>query len=180
MLSKENNFAFIDAANLHKASMDLGWSLDYKRLRIWLRERHAITTAYLFIGLVPKYKGLYTRLQEFGFTLVFKETTCDEHGKVKGNCDADLVLATARGVYENHFDRAMLVSSDGDYASLVVFLQEKNKLKLVLSPGNKCSILLRRTNAPVTYLRDLKTLVERSKKEKAPDADRTAQGPSSW
>lgn len=32
-----NNIAYIDAANLHKGLANLGWRLDYKRFRVWLR-----------------------------------------------------------------------------------------------------------------------------------------------
>ncbi len=45
-------------------------------------------------------------------------------------------------------------------------------------PKEKCSILLKRTNVPITYLNDIRPLVE-SHKEKAPGADGTAQGSSS-
>src|SRR3989344_1829915 len=127
----QNNFAYIDGANLHKGIADLGWKLDYKRFRLWLNNKYQIKRAYLFLGLVPRYKDLYTHLQEVGYTLVFKETTYDGQGKIKGNCDADLVLAAVRDSYENEFGRAVLVSSDGDYAGLVRFLQEKKKLAAI-------------------------------------------------
>ena len=152
MTKKENNFAYIDGANLHKGVTDLGWKLDYKRLRLWLSNKYQIQRAYLFLGLIPKYKDLYTHLQEVGFTLIFKETIYDGEGKVKGNCDADLVLRTACDAYENTFDKAVIISSDGDYSSLIKFLQEKNKLLAILSPSNHCSVLLKRTNARITYL----------------------------
>ncbi|MBU2579244.1 NYN domain-containing protein [Patescibacteria group bacterium] len=117
-----------------------------------------IKNAYIFIGLIPKYKELYKYLQECGFILIFKEVVYDGDGKAKGNCDADLVLQATRDVYENKFNKAIIVSSDGDYAGLIKFLQEKNKLKIILSPSNqkKCSILLKRTNASITYLNDVK------------------------
>jgi hypothetical protein len=75
MTPKQNNYAYIDGANLHKGVGDLGWELDYARFRVWLKHKYDIQTAYLFIGLIPKYKDLYTHLQEVGFTLIFKETT---------------------------------------------------------------------------------------------------------
>lgn len=158
--SNANNFAYIDGANLHKGTAELGWKVNYPRFRTWLSEKYSITRAYIFIGLVPKYKDLYTHLQEAGFTLVFKETTYDGDGKVKGNCDADLVLCSVRDSYEGAFDHAVLISSDGDYASLVKFLQGKDKLKAILSPSNHCSILLKRTNAPITYLDQIKRRIQ--------------------
>jgi len=152
MITEENNFAYIDGANLHKGVADLGWELDYKRLRLWLSSKYNVKRAYLFLGLIARYKDLYTYLQEVGFTLVFKETIYDGDGRAKGNCDADLVLRTVCDTYENAFDKAVIVSSDGDYASLVKFLQEKNKLLVILSPSNHCSVLLKRTDARITYL----------------------------
>lgn len=160
MIQEENNFAYIDGANLHKGVLELGWRLNYARFRVWLTEKYGVKRAYLFIGLVPKYKDLYTRLQEAGFTLVFKETTLDDQGRVKGNCDADLVLQAARDFYEKHFEQAVLVSSDGDYASLVKFLYENNKMRAILSPSNKCSVLLKRTDAPIAYLSEQKSLLK--------------------
>jgi uncharacterized LabA/DUF88 family protein len=164
MNKKENNFAYIDGANLYNGINGLGWKLDYRRFRIWLKDKYSIERAYLFIGLVGKHKDLYTFLQEAGFTLIFKETICDGDGKVKGNCDADLVLRAVSDAYENNCKKSLIVSSDGDYASLVSFLLGKNKLKAVLSPNNKSSVLLRRTNAPIVYLNDKKKNLEYKRK----------------
>lgn len=157
----EGNFAYIDGANLYKGVADLGWELDYKRFRLWLNNKYKIKRAYLFLGLVPKYKDSYTHLQEVGFTLVFKETTYDGDGKANGNCDADLVLRTVCDTYENNFDKAIIISSDGDYASLIKFLQEKNKLLAIVSPSNHCSVLLKRTDAKILYLDWVKSKMNR-------------------
>ena len=156
MKNQANNSAYIDGANLHKGIASSGWRLDYKRFRVWLSEKYTIRAAYLFIGLIPKYKELYKSLQEFGFTLVFKEVIYDGDGKPKGNCDADLVLQAGRDTYENKMDKALIVASDGDYAGLVKFLQEKQKLLGILSPREKekCSILLKRTGAKIAYIGD--------------------------
>lgn len=152
MINKENNFAYIDGANLYKGIADLEWKLDYKRFRIWLKDKYGIETAYLFIGLVPENKDLYTKLQEVGYVLVYKEITYDGAGKVKGNCDADLVLKAVVDFYENKFDKAVLVSNGGDYAGLVKFLKEKDVFRSIISPSNKCSFLLRKLNVPLVYL----------------------------
>ncbi len=171
----KNNYAYINGANLHKALTDLGWVLDYKRFRVWLNEKYSISRAYIFIGLIAKYKDLYTYLQECGFTFLFKEVVYNGSGKAKGNCDADLVLQAVRDSYENKFQKAVLVSGDGDYASLVKFLLGEDRLLAILSPGpeKKCSILLKRTLAKITYLNDQRSILE-AQKEKAPDADKTA------
>ena len=173
-IKKENNFAYIDGANLYKGIKSLGWRLDYKRFRIWLSEKYDVATAYLFIGLIPKHKEIYNFLQECGFILIFKEVVYDGDGRAKGNCDADLVLQAAKDFYEKKFESAIIVASDGDYASLITFLNGNKKIRAILSPGNekKCSILLKRTNVKIVYLNDKKSTLQLIKK--APDADRTA------
>ena len=175
MISKENNFAYIDGANLYKGIESSGWHLDYHRFRVWLSEKYSVKRAYIFLGLIPRYKELYKYLQEAEFVLVFKEVVYNDQGEPKGNCDADLVLQAARDAYENKFDKAVLVSSDGDYASLVKFLLNREKFYIVLSthPKDKCSILLKRTGAKISYINEQRSHLELSQKEKAPAGDKT-------
>lgn len=154
-------YAYIDGANLHTSIKKLGWNLNYKRFFVWLKEKYKVDTAYLFIGFIPKYKELYSSLQKTGYVLIFKEVVYDAEGKAKGNCDADLVLRVVCDVFESDVKKIILITSDGDYASLVKFLQEKNKMEIILSPANKdrCSILLKRTNAKISYLNDQKRIL---------------------
>jgi len=166
MKKRENNFAYIDGANLYNGSKSLGWKLDYRRFRIWLKDKYSVERAYIFIGLVGKNSGLYKFLQEAGYTLVFKETVSDSDGKIKGNCDAGLVLNAVCDAYENNCDKEIIISSDGDYAGLVKFLAEKNKLRVLISPSvsKKCSILLKRTTVPIAYIDDQKHILELKRK----------------
>lgn len=170
-----NNFAYIDAANLHSALKGYDWQFDYGRFRVWLTEKYGVTRAYLFIGWITKYEDRYTELQEMGYVLVFKQVIYDNKGKPKGNCDADLVLRAARDVFETKFENAVLVSSDGDYDGLVKFLLEKKKMEVVLSPSprKKCSVLLRRTDARISYISEQSAKLS-IQKEKAPDKDETS------
>lgn len=139
-----NNFAFIDGQNLNLGIQELGWKLDFSRFRKYLKEKYAIKTAYYFIGYVSGNQDLYSQLQKAGYILVFKPTVPDNDGKIKGNIDADLVLQAMIDFSE--YDKAVIVSSDGDYYSLVKYLYQKNKLRCVLSPYNKtCSSLLKKS-----------------------------------
>ena len=150
--------AYIDGANLHKGVESSAWKLDYKKFRSWIRQKFNVADAHLFIGLMPKHATLYTSLQDIGYKLVFKEVVYDGQGKVKGNCDADLVLQATRDFYENALTAVILVSSDGDYASLVRFWLEKGVNCTIVSPApiRKCSILLKKTGVPIVYLEDVK------------------------
>ena len=156
----KKTYAFVDGANLHKGVDDQGWAVNYRRFRTWLFEKLKVQKAFLFIGLVPGNSRLYTSLQEAGFILIFKPTITNVDGKVKGNCDADMVLTIVSGAYEKKFDKAVLVTSDGDFYSTVEFLQKRKMLTRIVSPSLKCSILLKRTNASITYIGEIKNLVE--------------------
>ncbi len=56
----------------------------------------------------------------------------------------------------------MIVTSDGDYAGLVKFLNEAKKLITLLSPREEkhCSILLKRTNSKIAYINDQKSILQ--------------------
>lgn len=156
------SIAYIDAANLDRALRDLQWKLDYKKFRVWLKDKYKIERAYIFIGLIPKYKDLYTYFQESGFTLVFKEVVYQGSGIPKGNCDTDLIMQAIDDAYEGGLNKAFLVSSDGDYAPLVKKLQNREQFLGILSPApaKKCSILLKRTGSPIAYIDDQRNLLE--------------------
>ena len=163
MNQPSSHIAYIDGANLHKGIQTLGWKLSYLRFRSWIRQKYSITTAHLFIGLMPKHADLYTVLQTAGYQLVFKEVVYDGDGKAKGNCDADLVLQATRDCFEKNVRQAVLVSSDGDYAPLIRLWQEKHIPCVILSPAplKKCSWLLRKTNAPIVCLNDVRDKISR-------------------
>ena len=66
------------------------------------------------------------------------------------------LLIEAKMYFEAGIAGAILVSSDGDYAPLVRFYQEKGIPITIVSPApiKKCSWLLRKTNAPIVCLSD--------------------------
>ncbi|OGE76429.1 MAG: hypothetical protein A3C85_00860 [Candidatus Doudnabacteria bacterium RIFCSPHIGHO2_02_FULL_48_21] len=143
MQKKQNNFVFIDGQNLNLGIKNLGWKLDYGRFRKYLAEKYAVTTAYYFIGYMPGNQPLYSVLQKAGYVLVFKPTIPDSDGNVKGNIDADLVLQAM--IDFPTYDEAMIVTSDGDFYSLVKHLYQNHKLLCVMSPYIRtCSSLLKK------------------------------------
>lgn len=106
---------------------------------------------------------LYEEIQNSGFVLVFREHNPAMLGKKKGNVDADLVLQAM--IDYSHYDRAMLVSSDGDFYSLTRYLYDNNKLLTVLSPHRKtCSSLLRKSaKGSMVYMDNLENKLSKRK-----------------
>jgi len=141
---KPNNYAFIDSQNLNLGVRDQGWKLDFKRFRVYLKDKYHVQKAFLFIGYVPGNEVLYQNLQEAGYVVIFKPTLEIKKGRkivVKGNVDAELVLHAMIGY--NNYDQAVIVSGDGDFRCLVEYLEGNNKLcKLVIPNQRKYSGLL--------------------------------------
>lgn len=154
MTSRRTN-VYIDGANLHRASLELGFNLDYKKFRGWLRQKYNPQNVYLFIGLIPSNVKLYEHLQQCGFILIFKQTISVGR-EIKGNCDAELVLRATSHFYTKEYDRCILLTGDGDFGCLVEFLMENKALHSVIAPNkNKCSILLRNKNSELTFLNEV-------------------------
>ena len=143
MAKQGGNYAFIDDANLHRGIQELGWKLDYRRFRIFLHDKYHVSLAYLFLGYVPEFSGLYRDLQNWGYTLIFKPTLRNANEEIKGNCDAELVLQAMIDFQD--YEQAVIVTGDGDFACLVSYLIKEKKLGCVISPNpKKCSVLLKR------------------------------------
>ena len=168
------NFAFIDSQNVNLGFRALGWKLDWRRFRVYLREKYAVEKAYLFIGYIPENQQLYTSLQQAGFILVFKPVLQTKERGAKGNVDADLVLK-AMTEYEN-YEKAVIVTSDGDFYSLVEYLYRKGKLETVLSPSARRTPHFSRRrprSASTSWKRCASSLNTSPRNEKAPPRDGT-------
>jgi uncharacterized LabA/DUF88 family protein len=166
--TRKTNYAFIDAQNLHLGSRDAGISLDYKRFHIFLKEKYNIERAYLFIGYLPKNRELYDKLQDNGYLLKFKPVLPAKNGqKQKGDIDADLAFNVMR--YYKEYDLAVIVTSDGDFDTVVNYLRKKKKLRAVISPNKeKCSRLLEKVaQDKMFYLEDFGEKITTKRKSTA-------------
>jgi len=167
-MKKENNYAFIDSQNLNLAIRELGWKLDFARFRVYLRDMYSVSEAFIFIGYVSGNIELYKHLQQAGFICVFRPTLTYQDGTTKGNCDAELVLQAM--IEYPKYDKAVIVTGDGDFHCLIKHLVGKNKLKAVMIPNRfKFSALLK-FKVFRQYLRYMNNLDKKLsyKKEKAP------------
>jgi len=156
MKNLKNNHAFIDSQNLYLAIKDLGWKLDYKKFRIYLKEKYSIEKAYMFLGYLAENQELYKFLQEVGFILIFRPILEKDGKPIKGNCDVDLALHLLINL--NNYYKAVIITGDGDFCMLVKYLRENDKLVKVLAPShNNCSVLLRKAAASdISFMDDLK------------------------
>lgn len=170
-------YAFIDSQNLNLSVKNnlidkkgktyySGWDLDFAKFRIYLKEKYNVKIAYLFIGFIKGKDSLYKALQEAGYILILKSTlTRKEEGKeiTKGNVDTELVLHTSAIEYHN-YDKAIVVSGDGDFLCLYEFLEKNNKLLKIIIPNKfSYSSLLRQYSEYFDFVSDKRKFLKRKK-----------------
>jgi len=156
-------YAFIDSQNLNLGTSQnvykkgrkvySGWKLDYAKFFRHLKDKFRVTKTFLFIGYVSENKQLYRKLSQFGYVLVFKPVVKNQNLKPKGNIDAELVLHAAAIEFEN-YNKAVVVSGDGDFACLYHFLRERNKLLAVIVPNRYTESSLLRPFLAYRFLLD--------------------------
>ena len=154
MKPKEKTYAFIDSQNLNLSIRDMGWKLDFGRFRVWLKDKLNVEKTFLFIGYIEKNENLYNDLKKFGYELIFKPTLKYRKGKdgfTKGNIDAELVLHSM--IEWKNYDKAVIVSNDGDFYCLIKhWLKNKKLLSIVISNPSRYSALLREFRDRFVYI----------------------------
>lgn len=186
---KNGNYAFIDNQNLNLGIQKLGWKMDWRKFRAFLKNSYGVEQAFMFIGYMPEYEGLYEQMHDSGYLVVLKPTLemfktppkkeevsevpkeseidkvfktfgeqaadaiapdsakpaneASEPAKrpVKGNVDAELVLYAVKEM--PNYQKAIIISGDGDFYSLVEYLKEKDKLLHLMVPNWQYSSLLK-------------------------------------
>lgn len=165
MKQEQKFYAFVDSQNLNLAIKDCGWNLDFGKFYVYLKDKYKVSKAFLFIGYVPGNETLYTFLQEAGYIVVFKPTLeykKDGRRQTKGNVDAELVLHTM--IEYSNYDKAIIVSGDGDFHCLFEHLEKKRKLLHILIPNpRKYSALLRKFRKYFIYIDQLEQKLSKRK-----------------
>lgn len=209
---KQGVHAFIDSQNLNLGVQRAGWKMDWKQFRTFLKETYGVTKAYMFIGYMPEYEDLYVQMHEAGFMVVLKPTydmtrphpemdpnapaaskkqetgngkkQQEDEKHIKGNIDADLVLWVMKEI--NNYEKAIIVSGDGDFYSLIEHLEKQDKLLHILTPNQYYSNLFNAFESYVVSLDKMRDKLEykdyrrrkRSKNQpkKQPDKSSGGQG----
>jgi len=162
-IKKSIIYAFIDSQNLNLGVRSQGWKLDFAKFRIFLRDKYKVDKAFLFIGFIPKNKKLYSFLEKSEYKLIYKPVV-ESNNKlkpVKGNVDAELVLHTM--IEFPNYQKAIIVSGDGDFYCLVEYLEKKKKLEKIIVPNKSYSSLLRKFGKYIANIALFKDRVRQKK-----------------
>ncbi|MBR2709693.1 NYN domain-containing protein [Candidatus Saccharibacteria bacterium] len=167
-MKKDKVYAFIDGNNLYLGAKAQGITIHYGDFRLYLRNKLGAEKVFLFIGYDPRNATLYKMLQRYGYILVFKPTIPyveDGARTMKGNVDAELVLHCAAIEYPD-FDKAVIVTSDGDFACLVQYLVERGKLAKIITPTEFHSSLFQPYTSYILPISRIKAKISRINKKK--------------
>jgi len=173
-------YAFIDSQNLNVGTQKFGWKMNWKRFRQFLEEEYGVTKAYMFIGYIPENEALYDQMHDAGYMVVLKPTfditrvpteanensdkEPEDKKPVKGNIDADLVLWAMKEM--PNYQKAVIVSGDGDFFSLVEYLEGKQRLLHLLTPSGHYSQLYNQYEKYIVRLDQFRqTLAYRDRKK---------------
>jgi len=157
-----NVYAFIDSQNLNLGVKSLGWQLDWRKFRQYLWNKYHVNKAFIFIGYKAGNESLYKKMQDMNYVVIFKPTLELLSGIVKKNVDTELVLHTM--IEYPKYDKAVIVSGDGDFYCLVEYLIKKHKLLYLLAPNKYYSRLLKKFSSYIVRIDWLKQSLEFKKK----------------
>jgi uncharacterized LabA/DUF88 family protein len=176
---KPRVYAFIDSQNLNVSVQRAGWKLDWRKFLKFLSDQYGVNKAFMFIGYIPEFEQIYEQMHELGYAVVLKPTfdltrprpelaeqvegaqkpsEPEEKKPVKGNVDAELVLWAMKEI--SNYDKAVIVSGDGDFYCLVEYLEQKNRLLHVLAPTGHYSSLYNRYEKYVVRLDTFRRALE--------------------
>lgn len=167
--------AFIDSQNLNLGTQRMGWNMDWRKFRKYLKDQYKVTKAYMFIGYMSENESLYEYMHSLGYLVVLKPTLDigsaqdknDQKEKVpiKGNVDTEIVLMAMKEI--NNYSKAVIVSADGDFYSLIEYLDSKNKVSAILTPNWQYSKLLKEFDKYIVNLDKIKANLRYRKNPKA-------------
>jgi uncharacterized LabA/DUF88 family protein len=139
-----------------------------KKFREFLTKRFWVKEAFYFLWFKQNEQELYQALQRAGFVVIFNEKPEKLKSDKKWNIDVNLTFDSMKKLYEEEFDKMVLVSWDWDFKILVDHFISKNKFLRILFPNKKyaSSLYFSLWNNKTYYLDFAKESLEYSKKIK--------------
>src|SRR5436853_2415024 len=125
----------IDVANLyHTLLKTFNGKFNYGKFYQFFEEHGTIHRAIAFgAQLDDEASSFISFLQHTGYEVRIKKVKVFDTGQKKANCDIDIAVEAIKTF--NDCDIVVLVSSDGDFASLVEFIQSRGKRCFIYGCG---------------------------------------------
>ena len=131
---------FIDGSNLYSAAKNLGFDIDYRKLRHFFEAGSWMVRAYYYTAIAEDQdyspvRPLADWLDYNGYTLVSKPAKeyVDAMGRrrIRGNMDVEITVDALE--MADRLDHVILISGDGDFRAMVAALQRRGVRVTVVS-----------------------------------------------
>lgn len=138
----EKIYIYIDTQNIYKSLKMQWYEIDWKKFYVFLKNKYKFKKIYLFLWYIKENEKFYSNLKKWWYELVFRQIS-NISWEIKWNVDTELTLQVISDI--DFYNKAILVTSDWDFSSVVKKLNQEWKLLKVLSPNYKfCSTLLKK------------------------------------
>jgi len=140
-------YVFIDASNVYYSQRELGWKIDFHKLKRFFEENVELGNIYYYTAYDPEYDkqrqfldfleitGYIVRKKEVKF---IKDCNQKKGGIYKGNLDVELTIDAVNN--KDNFQSFVLFSGDSDFEALIKFMKIHKKNCLVFSTKDHISI----------------------------------------
>lgn len=136
-LFKSNKaLVLIDAANLEKSAKDLGFKVDYKKLRDWLETLTSVVkVGFYSVEFKTKQHDKFLKfLSKNGYYIVKKNLKLiNTKNGIERKANFDVEISVDAVDYIGKYDLLILMSGDCDFAYMINYLKGKNIIVLTVS-----------------------------------------------
>ena len=126
---------FIDGGNLYHTAKNLGFKVDFIRLRdYFVNPEETLFEVFYYSAYDPSEPfiiRILDWLQHNGFKVVSKQVKKKDNLFFKGDMDVDIVVDMLLNLEK--YEKAILFSGDGDFKRCVVELQKRGKIVQIVS-----------------------------------------------
>lgn len=137
-------YAFIDASNIIYGARSEGWFIDQKKLFDYIKKKFKSSKTFFYFGQDGKNQKqarFLRKLTSFGYILRIKPIK--RYGRrQKANCDVDLTMDMI--LFKEKYDRAIVLTGDGDFIPLFEYLRKQKKEIIIIAFSKRTSRDLRK------------------------------------
>lgn len=166
---------YIDGANMFYTQMKLGWFVDWKKIKDYLKENNDILEMRYYTGVKDedeKMASFLNYLDSVGITPITKpikviKVDDNHHSKklykyseiYKSNCDVE--ITTDILLERKELDEIILFTGDSDFQYLIKKLKDTGKKVIVFSSRKTISWEIKLEATDYIYLEDIKDQIAR-------------------
>lgn len=155
-------YVFIDATNIIYGTSYYGWKMDFKKLYKYLITRYKAKVIYYYAGVDNsniKQLHFYEKLTDFGYKLRLVPVKKFSDGHKKADVDSRMTFEMMK--MDKKFDKAVIMTGDGDYYWVLEYLLKNKKMvKLISHNKNTAQELKKLFGNNFTTLDSIKDIVK--------------------